>query len=214
MRDMEKNKNNKKPNYFRIHSEKLNKAFWWLFSIVAVFDGMLLLIIFADFISECISGKGHGISSAFAGYDLFMEFVFLVMILSFMGFAIVVLYNYVINKDKYDSRKRDEKECSPLLGDAQKHKEEIVSLLTSIAQPLPGKANLNRARTAQFLRAMTDLGLIDPNLTGRHLMHWVEDVTEYKDGDAGHFQQAIKSTTSEDSNVVELRKQLEAIIAK
>lgn len=211
---MEKSKKKKKTNYFRIHSEKLNKAFWWLFSIVAVFDGVLLLCLFADFVSECISGKGHGVSTAFIGYDFFVEFVFFVMILSFMGFAIVVLYNYAINKDKDDSKKRVAEESSPLLGDAKKHEDEIVSLLKSIAQPLPGKSKLNRARTAQFLRAMVDLELIDPHLTGKHLMHWVEDVTEYKDGDAGHFQQAIKSTTSEDSNVVDFRKQLEDIISK
>lgn len=211
---MEKSKRKKKPNYFRIHSEKLNKAFWWLFAITIIFDGTLLLALFVDFICECISGKGHGASRTFMGYDFFVEFVFIVMIFSFMGFAIVVLYNYAINKDKDESQKRETEENSPLQGDAQKHEEEIVSLLKSIAHPLPGKSKLNRARTAQFLRAMMDLELIDPHLTGKHLMHWVEDVTEYKDGDAGHFQQAIKSTTSEDSNVVEFRKQLESIISK
>ena len=131
-----------------------------------------------------------------------------------MGFTAFVIYNYATNKEQYKEDVEQAKAESPLQGDAIEHEEEIIDLLTTIARPLPGRAKLNRARTAQFLRALMELGYIDKNTAGKTLMVWVETVTEYKDGNASHFQQAIKDATPQDSNVADFQKQILEILAK
>ena len=62
-------------------------------------------------------------------------------------------------------------------------------------------------------RSLAELGYIDSNLTGKHLMVWVESVTGYEDGDAPHFTKAYKDATPQDTNVVDFRGQIEQMLA-
>ena len=103
---------------------------------------------------------------------------------------------------------------SPLQGAAKDHEQQIIDLLKSIAMPSVGKQHLNRAPTAQFLRALTELGYLDANVTGPNLLAWVEDVTYYqdKDEDSGHFFAAYNKPTKEDSKVRKYMDQIQQIV--
>jgi len=206
-------KHKKRPNFFHIHSEKLNKLFWWLFSIMAIFDATILVISFAEFISECISGKGHGISAAFEAYYPFMDFLMLGLILSFMAFAIVVLYNYMMNKDKYREAEIKAETESPLTQTAKGHEQQIIDLMISVIKPVPGKKNISQAKTAKFIKALKDLNLMDVNYEGQHLIPWIEMVTDFSAGKTSPFNQALKAVKVDDEDVLKYKAQLEQILA-
>ncbi len=203
----------RKPNNFRIHSEKLNKLFWWFFSIMAIFDATILLILFADFISECISGKGHGISAAFEGYYPFMDFLMLGLILSFMAFAIVVLYNYMMNLDKYHEAKIKAESESPLTDAAKGHEQQVIDLMISVIKPIPGKKTIPQAKTAKFIKALKDMNLMNVNLEGQHLIPWIETVSGFSAGNTSHFNQALDAVKIDDDEVPKFKAQLEQILA-
>lgn len=209
--DMAKGK--KRPNYFRIQSPKLNKIFWWLCSALLAIATVTLAIIAATLISINTSEPGMDIPSLFPKLEPFIELVTAVYFILFMAFLTVVIYNYSTNREKDREARKIADAESPLQGRAVEHQEQIVELLKTIAQPLPGRAKLNRARTAQFLRALAESGYIDSNLTGKHLMVWVESVTGYEDGDAPHFTKAYKDATPQDTNVVDFRGQIEQMLA-
>ena len=103
---------------------------------------------------------------------------------------------------------------SLLQGAAKEYEQQIIDLLTSIARPSSGKQYLNRAPTAQFLRALTELGYMDTNVSGSNLKAWVENVTGYtdKDKDSGHFYSAYNNSTKEDSKVRKYMDQIEQIV--
>lgn len=100
-----------------------------------------------------------------------------------------------------------------LIGAANKHDAQLIELLKSVARPMLGDTKLNRARTAHFLCAMRDLELIDRNLDGKHLMSWVVRETGYSEKSLSAFNQALNNTSSQDSKVIELKKQIEQIIS-
>ena len=200
----------KKPNYFKIKSPRVAKLFWAFFSVLIALDLVMLVICVAQGISLRTSEPGLDIGSVFKGYHFFIEFMLASLIILFIGYCAIFLYVYVTNR--YFAPKNADAQESPLQGAAKEHEEEIVALLKTIAQPLPGKQKLNRARTAQFLRAMIEMELIDANLTGKHLMAWVEDVTGYQDGNPSHFQQALKDATPQDTYVLDFREQIAHII--
>lgn len=100
-----------------------------------------------------------------------------------------------------------------LIGAANKHDAQLTELLKSVARPMPRDTKLNRARTAHFLCAMRDLELIDRNLDGKHLMSWVVRETGYSEKSLSAFNQALNNTSSQDSKVIELKKQIEQIIS-
>ena len=202
----------KKTNYFKIKSPRVTKLFWAFFSVLIALDLVMLVICVAQGISLNTSEPGLDIGSVFKGYHFFTEFMLAMLILLFIGYCSIILYVYVTNRYYAKEDEKSKVRDSPLLGAAAEHEEEIVTLLKTIAQPLPGKQKLNRARTAQFLRAMIEMELIDANLTGKHLMAWVEDVTGYQDGNAGHFQQALKDATPQDTYVLDFRDQIAHII--
>ena len=103
---------------------------------------------------------------------------------------------------------------SLLQGAAKDHEQQIIDLIKSVAKPSSGKEHLNRAPTAQFLRALTELGYLDANVTGPNLLAWVENVTGYKDKDedSGHFFAAYNKPTKEDSKVRKYMDQIEQIV--
>ena len=204
----------KKPNYFRINNPIVNKLFLWLLSAGAIVDATMLLSLLANEISELAWGEGAGISHLFGGFYRFMEILSVLLLVLFMAISIIVLYTYLSNKQEQRHKEDLSKAESPLQGAATEHEEQIIDLLMTIAKPLPGRAKLNRARTAQFLRALMELGYVDKNTAGKTLMVWIETVTEYKDGNASHFQQAIKDATPQDSNVSEFQKQIRQIVGE
>ena len=204
----------KKPNYFRINNPIVNKLFLWLLSTGAIVDATMLLSLLANEISELVWGEGAGISHLFGGFYRYMDFLLVLLLVLFMAISIIVLYTYLSYMQEHRGKEETAKAESPLQGAAVEHEEQIIDLLMIIAKPLPGRAKLNRARTAQFLRALIELGYIDKNTAGRTLMAWVETVTEYKDGNASHFQQAIKDATPQDSNVLEFQNQIQQIVGE
>lgn len=126
----------------------------------------------------------------------------------------VVIYALITKLTAKKTSQVQEKVTEPILiGAANKHNYQLVELLKSVARPMPGDTKLNRARTAHFLCAMRDLGLIDQNLDGKHLMVWVVSVTGYSEKSLSAFNQALNSTSSQDSKVIELRNQIEQIIS-
>lgn len=130
------------------------------------------------------------------------------------AFVAVLIYKRLIMMKSTATSASQDKCDSLLQGAAKGHEKEIIALLQSVAQPLPGKDKLNRARTAQLLRAMIEMGLIDANIVGKRLMLWVEDVTNYTDGNNSAFNQALKDATAQDTNVIAFQNQLEKIVSE
>ena len=203
-------KDKKRPNYFRITSPRRRKIFYGLLSVILAIAFVLLAIDIVALIDLHLAKPGIAITSLFPGLMPFFEVMLRAVLVLFMAFSAVVIYNYITNRENIQAVKAE----SPLQGAAVEHEEQIIDALKIIAKPLPGRAKLNRARTAQFIRALMELGYIDKNTAGKILMVWVETVTEYKDGNASHFQKAIKDATPQDSNVLDFQKQIQEIIAK
>ena len=79
---------------------------------------------------------------------------------------------------------------SPLLNLNEKQQKEIIDKLTLVAQPKNNDNKLNRAKTAQFLRALQILGYIDENTAPNQLRLWTQQVTGFQDNDKVHFNEA------------------------
>lgn len=110
----------------------------------------------------------------------------------------ILIYYFLIRKT---TAKLFAQPNSPLQNLTKDQERCIIDTLKTFAQPLPGKSKLNRARTTQFLRALTELGYIDANLDGKIIMPWVEYVTGYIDGELGHFNDQYKKASTFDKNV-------------
>ena len=204
----------KKPNYFRITSPRRNKWFWALVSALAMTGGMGLIICIAQLISYAVSEPGMDIGSIFMGFDLFMELLFSAFLLIFIVFGTVVMYNYIMNREKAIETKEIAQTESPLLGVAKDHEQAIIEMLKSIAKPEQGTNKLNRANTIHFLRTLKELGLFDTALDGQHQKAWVEQVTGYEEKSISAFNQALDKQKENPKLVAEYRKQLEQIIAE
>lgn len=124
------------------------------------------------------------------------------------------IYQFLMRKMGAKSAAQQAQIESLLQGAAKDHEQQIIDLLKSVAKPSSGKEHLNRAPTAQFLRALTELGYLDANVTGPNLLAWVENVTGYKDKDedSGHFFAAYNKPTKEDSKVRKYMDQIEQIV--
>ncbi len=212
---MEKSKK-KKPNLFRYHSPRINKIITALFSAIVMIGGAGFIICILQLISSAVSEPGMDIASLFIGFDIFMELLFAIFLLCAIAFGTAYLYNYLINKGKYEETKEVIEVKSPLVGYAAEHQEQIIELLKSIARPTGDKQYLNRAPTGQFLRALTELGYMDANITGPNLMAWVEMVTEYKDKDkdSSHFFAAYNKPTKDDYKVIGYMQQIKQIVGQ
>jgi len=191
-----------------IYSRRLNMWLMGISAIIIVFGvTMGVAFLFAK-IDSLISAEGHDIGS-YAGFETFIDVLFIVIVFCAMAMATLLLYNYML---MHQPKMPVAESPSPLRGDAIAHEKEIIELLKTVAHPLPSKAKLNRAHTAQFLIAMKELDMIDPNLVGKHLMVWVQDATGYVDGASSAFTQALNAVKTNDPEVARLKEQLTQII--
>lgn len=137
------------------------------------------------------------------------------MYLIIIAFVAIMIYLFIMKK--LDATPAPQSKCDSLLqGAAKDHEEEIIAMLTSIAKPSGGKQHINRAPTGQFLRALTELGYMDANITGANLLAWVEQVTGYKDKDedSAHFFAAYNKPTKNDSKVIGYMQQINQIVGQ
>ncbi len=204
---MVKDKKQRK-NFLRINDPKLNKIFWWICAAIFAIAAVVLAIVVIELISMSVAKPGLDVASLFPRLEPFVESVVGVCLLLFIAFLTVVIYNYVFNKNQACEEQRKVEISSPLQGLSKEQEQQVIAALKTIAQPLPGKTKLNRARTTQFLRALTELGCIDANLDGKILMPWVESVTGFEDGEPGHFNDQYRKASILDSNV---KKRMEEI---
>ena len=100
------------------------------------------------------------------------------------------------------------------MGVAKEHQTQIIELFKSVAMPAPNKQNINLAPTAKLLKALKDLQLIDHNRDSRHLMAWIENVTNYPAGKTGVFNQALNAVKKNDSEVEKYKEQIQQILAQ
>ena len=206
-------KTKKKPNYFRIHSEKLNKLFWWLFSALLGLNAIMFILCMLGLLCQKISVPGMNLAD-----DLGLEYVvkgyLIIDLVLFTAFAIVVIYNYATNKEKYEEEQESVKAESPLTESAKGHEQQIIDLMSSIIKPIPGKKTINQAKTAKFIKALSELELIDSNLDSKHLIAWIENVTGYPTGETRVFNQAMKAVKVNDPDLLNYKSQLEQIFGK
>lgn len=208
------NKGEKKIDYFTIRDLKINKIFWALACSLLVIMGMVVFLQLCAYISFRLSEPGMDLQSLFPGFNRFVGMLLVLLCLLFIAFITVFLYNYTVNKAAALSNIEKAKVDSPLTQAAKDHEQQIIDLLISIAKPSAGKQHLNRAPTGQFLRALTELGYLDVNVTGANLLAWVEQVTGYKDkdDDSAHFFAAYNKPTKNDSKVIGYMQQIKQIV--
>lgn len=205
----------KRRNLLHIEDPKLNKAFWWVCALLVAILVVALFILALVLISCEIDEPGTDLASN-ASVISFLLKMFVAAIVVFTVFLAINIYVIATNMEKAEVEEKFVEAESPLLGAAKEHQEQIIDLLRSIAKPTSGKQYLNRAPTCQFLRAMTELGYLDANVTGPNLMAWVEMATKYKDKDkdSGHFFSAYNKASKEDTKVLGYMKQIEEIVGK
>ena len=168
---------------------------------------VMMILIFAGWIDYSISEPGKDMTSN-PWFDTRLEILFTTMILLMAALLALIIYNFVL------LRAINHKVVPSILrGEAIKHEAEIVALLKSVAQPLPGKSTFNTARVSQFMRALSELGLIDSNIPPQTMKLWLEDVTSYSGDTTGHINAAYKKTSIHDEKVRDLSYQIEKIIA-
>lgn len=207
-------KSNKKPNYFRLVSPRRRKIFMVLLSVILAIAFVLLVLDIVALIDLHIAEPGMAITSLFPGFIPFFRLMLRVLLVIFMAFSAVVIYNYMMNKEEHKENTETAKAETPLLGAAKDNEQPIIDLLKSVAQPLPGKTTFNTARVGQFMRALAELGYIDANLDGKYWKPWVEDVTGFAGDTTGHVNAAYKKATIHDEKVADLCQQLKQIVGK
>lgn len=196
------------------HNEhnKLSKAFIAL--LASMFSVLICVFIVAgiDWLEWKDAGKNYETSlvTNILGTTFLVAFYLLLSAAIAIGIYKIIMWKFAATSAQQNT-------CESLLqGAAKEHEKEIIDLLTSIAKPSVGKQHINRAPTGQFLRAMTELGYLDANITGANLLAWVEQVTGYKDKDedAAHFFAAYNKPTKNDSKVVGYMQQIQQIIGQ
>lgn len=192
-----------------IYSKTLGK---WILGIgcgVMAVSVVMIVLIFAGWIDYSISKPGEGITSN-PWYDTRLEILFTTMILLMAALLALIIYNYVL-LDTINNNKK--KTLSILQGKATEHEAEIIALLRSVSQPLPGKSTFNTTRVGHFMRALTELGCVDQNLPPRTMKLWLENATDYAGDTTGHINAAYKKASMQDEKVRDLYSQIEKIIA-
>ena len=190
-----------------IYSKTLGK---WILGIgcgVMAVSIVMMTMIFAGWIDYSISEHGEDITSN-PWFDIRLEILFTTMILLMAALLALIIYNFALL-----STINRKVVLSILQGKATKHETEIVALLKSVAQPLPDKSTFNTTRVGHFMRALTELGLIDPNLPPRTMKLWLEYVTTYPGDTTGHINAAYKKASIQDKKVKELYEQIKKIVA-
>jgi hypothetical protein len=190
---------------------KLEKVFTILFSaMVGIFLvlGIICLIDWFEWKSDPIGYEPTPFTNIAGTGFLVLLYVLLAALFSVVAYALIMRL-----MAKKTSQVQETVIEPILIGAANKHDAQLIELLKSVARPMPGDTKLNRARTTHFLCAMRDLELIDRNLDGKHLMSWVVRETGYSEKSLSAFNQALNNTSSQDSKVIELKKQIEQIIS-
>jgi hypothetical protein len=190
---------------------KLEKVFTILFSaMVGIFLvlGIICLIDWFEWKSDPIGYEPTPFTNIAGTGFLVLLYVLLAALFSVVAYALIMRL-----MAKKTSQVQETVIEPILIGAANKHDAQLIELLKSVARPMPGDTKLNRARTTHFLCAMRDLELIDRNLDGKHLMSWVVRETGYSEKSLSDFNQALNNTSSQDSKVIELKKQIEQIIS-
>lgn len=186
-----------KKNFFYLHDKKIFKIFWWVtsaFLSIAVVAFLMMLL--------------------FPVYEPFINGLLIALIIVFIAFLTVFIFNYVSNAARYAEETETEKVICPLNEDGVRHEAEICAMLKTIAKPAPGTNNLNRANTIHFLRTLKSMGLINANENTKILMIWVQQVTRYEEKSISAFNQAMDKQKENPKLVSEYRKQLEQILAE
>lgn len=204
----------KRKNFFKIHDPKIDKALWWVCSSMLAIFILILVICFAQIISSRIAQPEYDLFSLLPILLPFIEFLAVVTIVLFVVFLTIKIYVYGINEENDRTEGQKIEVESPLLGAAKEHQAQIIELLKSVAMPAPNKKTINHAPTAKFLKALKELQLIDHNRDSRHIMAWIENVTNYPAGKTGVFNQACKLVKDNDSEVKKYEEQIMQIIAK
>lgn len=73
-----------------------------------------------------------------------------------------------------------------------KQEQKILQLLRRLATPSDGTNKMNRAEVATFLATLKALGHLEDGGDYNHLRLWVESVTDMRDADMAHFNEAYK----------------------
>lgn len=194
------------PLNIHIYSRKIGHVLLALLCSAFVLSLAIIITISIVGIDQAVSEPGNDIPSIYVLFPYFYESLLVLLLLNCIALCAVALYNkMLLTKPK--------QVISPvetiLQGAAKDHEQQIIDMLKTIAKPLPGKTKLNRAATAQFMRALTELDYIDSNLKATHILPWVEQVTGFEDGETAHFQAAYKKASKQDSNVQKIIAQLQ-----
>lgn len=175
---------------------------------------VVLLIGFIDWTDFKFAEPGEYETSLFTEivgtFFLACTYVFLAAIIA------VALYDIFVKKMSKEANKVKENAPTILENVSESMEQQIIEMLKAIAKPIPGKACLNRAPSAQFLRALASLGYIDKNVSGSALMSWTESVTGYKDKDedSGHFFAAYNAVSDVDPKMLRYMEQIKQISDK
>ena len=182
----------------QIQSKAIGKTLLALLCGIFLVNISIILIYLIVGLNCYLSEPGEDIPSQFVPFASFFQGLGYLSILMIIAFCAVLLYNYTLGRIQKTPIAQP---TSPLQNLTKEQEQRIIDTLKTFAQPLPGKSKLNRARTTQFLRALTELGYIDANLDGKIIMPWVEYVTGYTDGEPGHFNDQYRKASKLDSNV-------------
>ena len=131
-----------------------------------------------------------------------------------VAIAAITIYSILLKKLTPKGADSKDESISLLQGAAKEHEKEIIELMATVIKPLPEKETINQAKSAKFLAALSQLGLLDANLDGKHVMAWIEEVTGYKTGETRVFNQALKAVKVNDPDVPKYKAQLEQIIGR
>lgn len=185
-------------SFLQIHSKAIGKTLLALLCGIFFINISIIVIYLIVGLNCYLSEPGEDIPSQFVTFEYFFQGLGYLSILMIIAFCAVLLYNYTLGRIQKTPIAQP---TSPLQNLTKEQEQRIIDTLKTFAQPLPGKSKLNRARTTQFLRALTELGYIDANLDGKIIMPWVEYVTGYTDGEPGHFNDQYRKASKLDSNV-------------
>jgi len=101
----------------------------------------------------------------------------------------------------------------PLRGLDDQHRKLLEEKLIVVAYPKKLETKqINRANTAQFLRALQLLGYIDADESGNTLRLWVEQVTTFRDPDKYHFTEAYTQASKQDKKVQRMMVEIEEFL--
>ena len=187
-----------------LHPE-LKKAINALFAATVALVGGLALVCIIDWVEWKSAAPGEYETTLVTEIlgTFFLVSIFLVLT------AIITIILYI----RFNKKPTNVVDVmSPLYEVGVVHEKEINEMLKSIARPEPGTNKLNRANTVHFIRALNKLELIDPNISNKHLMLWIEQVTGYEEKSLSAFGQALKLQKDNPELVAEYRKRLEQII--